>query len=111
VHAELDPSNGEVAQPVEPFLNQFFCRPLTCPRCHGEMRLIAFLTEPPSIRTILAHLGQPSTPPVLAPRPRAPPELETDWAGTSAFAFDQSPSWDPAAAPPDPGFSFDQTLN
>ena len=86
-------------------------RPLTCPRCQGEMRLIAFLTEPPSIRTILAHLGEPTTPPVLAPRARAPPELEAEGVGTAAFAFDQSPSWDPAAAPPDPGFSFDQTLN
>ena len=28
--------------------------PLTCPRCQGDMRLIAFLTEPGSIRTILA---------------------------------------------------------
>ena len=86
-------------------------RPLTCPRCQGEMRLIAFLTEPPSIRTILAHLGEPTTPPVLAPRARAPPELEADWVGTAAFAFDQSLSWDPTAPPHDPGYSFDQTLN
>jgi hypothetical protein len=86
-------------------------RPLTCPHCQGEMRLIAFLTDPPSIHALLAHLGEPTTPPVLAPRARAPPELDTDWDGTSAFAFDQSPSCDPTAAPPDPGFSFDQTVN
>jgi hypothetical protein len=36
----------------------------------------------------------------LTPRARAPPELETEWAGTPAFTFDQSPSWDPTAAPP-----------
>jgi hypothetical protein len=47
---------------------------------------------------------------VLAPRARAPPELDTEEIGTATFAFDQSPSWDPAAAPPDPVFSFDQTL-
>jgi hypothetical protein len=58
-----------------------------------------------------AYLGEPTTPPVLAPRARAPPELNTEGIGTATFAFDQSPSWDPAAAPPDPGFSFDQTLN
>jgi len=85
--------------------------PLTCPRCQGEMRLIAFLTEPPSIRTIFAHLGEPTTPPVLAPRARAPPELEAEGADTPAFAFNLSRSWDPTVAPPDPGFSFNQTLN
>jgi signal transduction histidine kinase/ligand-binding sensor domain-containing protein len=47
-------------------------RPLACPRCRGEMRLIAFLIEPRSIR--------------------APPELEP----AGSFAFDQSPPWDPA---------------
>ena len=83
-------------------------RPLTCPRCQGQMRLIAFLTEPPAIRTILAHLGEPTTPPVLAPRARAPPEFDTEATGTASFAFDQSLSWDPAAAPPDPGCQFDQ---
>jgi hypothetical protein len=82
-------------------------RPLTCPRCQGGMRLIAFLIHPASIRFILAHLGEPTTAPPLAPRARAPPELETALAGTPAF--DQSPSWDPAAAPPSPGLSFDQT--
>jgi hypothetical protein len=38
-------------------------------------------------------------------------ELEAEGVGTAAFAFDQSPSWDPITPPPDPGFSFDQTLN
>ncbi len=37
--------------------------------------------------------------PVLAPRARAPPELETERACTAAFAFDQSPSWDPVTPP------------
>ena len=71
------------------------------------MRLIAFLTEPPSIR---AHLGEPTMPPVL-PRARAPPELETESVGTPGFAFDQSPPWDPTTPAPDPGLPFDQTLN
>ena len=73
-------------------------QPLACPRCQGPMRLIAFLTEPPAIRTILAHLGEPTTPPVLAPRARAPPEFD---AGL-AFDFDQLT---PACS------SFDQTRN
>jgi hypothetical protein len=81
-------------------------RPLACPRCRDEMRLIAFLTEPTSIRALLRHLGQPTTAPPLAPRARAPPEFDTDQPGTGDLAFDQSP-WDPSAATPDPGCSFD----
>ena len=86
-------------------------RPLTGPRCQGEMRLIAFLTDPAAIRMILAHLGKPITPPVLAPRARAPPELEAEPARTSGFAFEQSPPWDPTTPAPDRGLPFDQTLN
>jgi hypothetical protein len=82
----------------------FESRPRTCPRCNGAMRLIALLTEPTSIRAILAHLGEATTPPPLAPRARAPPELD------AGFAFDQSPPWDPTTPPTDPGLSFDQTL-
>jgi hypothetical protein len=73
------------------------------------MRLIAFLTEPSAIRAILAHLGEPTTPPVLAPRARAPPQLETESVDTPGLAFDQSPPWDPTAPPPDPGLPFDQS--
>jgi hypothetical protein len=82
-------------------------RPLTCPRCHGQMRLIAFLTEPASIRTILAHLGEPTTPPALAPRASDPPVLDVGFT----FAFDQSPWSDSTAAASNPSFHFDQTLN
>jgi len=60
-------------------------RPLTCPRCHGEMRLVALLTEPASIRAILAHLGEPTTPSPFAPPARAPPEFKTEGAGTAAL--------------------------
>ena len=69
------------------------------------------LSLPLSIRAILAHLGEPTTPPRLAPRARTPPELEAEPARTPGFAFDQSPPWDPTAPPPDPGYPFDQTLN
>ena len=75
------------------------------------MRLIAFLTDPASNRTILAHLGEPTTLPPLAPRARAPPNPEAEAVGLLRFAFDQSPPWDPTAPAPDPGFGFYQTLN
>jgi hypothetical protein len=75
------------------------------------MRLIAFLTDAASIRIILAHLGEPATPPPLSPRARDSPELEAAWAGTLGFAFDQSPPWDPTTPAPDPGLTFDQIRN
>jgi len=49
--------------------------PLECPACGGDIRLIAFITEPGTIRKILAHLGEPLEPPPVSPA-RGPP---TDW--------------------------------
>jgi hypothetical protein len=49
--------------------------PLECPNCGGDIRLIAFITEPGPIRKILTHLGEPLEPPPLAPA-RGPP---ADW--------------------------------
>jgi hypothetical protein len=50
------------------------------------MRLIAFLTEPASIRALLAHRGEPTTPPALAPRARDPPVRDAGFT----FPFDQT---------------------
>jgi hypothetical protein len=47
-----------------------------CPACGGDIRLIAFITEPGPIRKILTHLGEPLEPPPISPA-RGPP---TDWA-------------------------------
>jgi len=49
--------------------------PLECPGCGGDIRLIAFITEPGPIRKILTHLGEPLEPPPVAPA-RGPP---ADW--------------------------------
>ena len=46
--------------------------PLECPACGGDIRLIAFITEPKPIRKILLDLGEPLEPPPLAPA-RGPP--------------------------------------
>jgi hypothetical protein len=43
--------------------------------CGGDIRLIAFITEPGPIRKILTHLGEPLEPPPVSPA-RGPP---TDW--------------------------------
>jgi hypothetical protein len=45
--------------------------PLACPACGGDIRLIAFITDPAPIRKILLHLGEPLEP------ARGPP---TSWA-------------------------------
>jgi hypothetical protein len=50
--------------------------PLACPACGGDIRLIAFITDPAPIRRILTYLGEPLEPPPLAPA-RGPP---TSWA-------------------------------
>ena len=49
--------------------------PLECPNCGGDIRLIAFITQPGPIRKILTHLGEPLEPSPVSPA-RGPP---TDW--------------------------------
>jgi len=46
--------------------------PLECPGCGGDIRLIAFITQPGPIRKILTHLGEPLEPPPIAAA-RGPP--------------------------------------
>jgi hypothetical protein len=58
---------------IERLLSEEF--PLECPTCGGDIRLIAFITEPGPIRKILTHLGEPLEPPPVSPA-RGPP---TDW--------------------------------
>jgi hypothetical protein len=49
--------------------------PLACPRCGADMRIIAFVTDGVSVRSILTHIGEPTDPPRIAPaRPCAAPQ-------------------------------------
>ena len=75
--------------------------PLLCPACGGQMRILAFLTDPPTVKAILLHLELPHRPPPLAPA-RALPQSELLLDQTSDF--DQS---DPELVP---DFDFDQSL-
>ena len=52
--------------------------PLVCPHCGSEMRLIAAITDNPSIERILIHIGEPGRPPPVTPA-RGPPEWEWDF--------------------------------
>jgi len=64
------------------------------------MRIISFITRPDAIDRILSHIGEPTTPPPIAPA-RAPRPDDT--------SFDQTPGYDPDAAEPVPELNFDQT--
>ena len=64
------------------------------------MRLIAFITDAPTVRDILAHLGEPTAPPRIAPA-RGPPLWEWPRAGQRDI--------DPQA-PPAPDYEFDQRV-
>jgi hypothetical protein len=75
--------------------------PLLCPACGGQMRILAFLTDPPVVAAILLHLELPHLPPPISPA-RGPPQGD--------FLLDQSPAFDPAQAEPVPDVVFDQSL-
>jgi hypothetical protein len=77
--------------------------PLVCPDCGGAMRIIAFITDSPTVRDILGHRGEPTAPPRIAPA-RGPPlwaaaDAEHDRGAdpllqsAPAFEFDQRLSW------------------
>jgi hypothetical protein len=76
--------------------------PLVCPKCGGEMRIIAFITEGPVIREILGHLGEPTSAPRLAPA-RGPPLWEALVAGRAERETDPQ-------AQPAPDYEFDQRV-
>ena len=74
--------------------------PLLCPKCGAEMRIIAFITDAPAVRQILACLGEPTSAPPTAPA-RGPPLWEMPDAGQGGF--------DPQAQPA-PDYEFDQRI-
>lgn len=82
--------------------------PLLCPKCGGQMRLIAFVTEGTQIRKILDHIGVDSQPPHIAPA-RGPPLWDScDMQIGEGVAAE--PDWD-LAAQPAPDFAVDQRVN
>ena len=74
--------------------------PLICPHGGAEMRLIAAITDKPSIDRILTNIGQSPRPPPITPA-RGPPECEWD--------FDQRPQADAVGHIPD--YEFDQRIS
>jgi hypothetical protein len=80
-------------------LFEFF--PLTCAHCGAEMKIIAFVTEAPSVRTILEHIGEPTRPPIVCAA-RGPP------AGDDV-PVEVDPDYD-FLAQPEPEIEFDQRI-
>jgi len=74
--------------------------PLLCPRCGGQMRIIALITDGASIREILDHLGEATSPPRILPA-RGPPLWEMPGAEPGQF----DPQFQPA-----PDYEFDQRI-
>jgi len=70
------------------------------PLCGAEMRIIAFITGGPTVRDILGHRGEPSTPPRIAPVRGAP-----RWDLAVAGACRRDPHAQPA-----PEYEFDQRV-
>lgn len=75
--------------------------PLVCPNCSADMRLIAFVIESAPVQRILAHTGEPTEPPPLAPA-RGPPGWDDDPG--------PMPDWD-LLGQPEPDVEFDQRLS
>jgi hypothetical protein len=68
------------------------------------MRIIAFITDAPTVRDLLAHLGEPTAPPRIAPA-RGPPL----WAAADPEGVDPGRPWNPSAQP-EPTYEFDQRI-
>jgi hypothetical protein len=96
--------------------------PLLCPTCQTPLTFIAFLTDPDPITQILAHIGEPTSPPLIHPA-RGPPQTElamgpmgpdgglAEKVAQETFRddLDQSPEFDPTEAEPIPEEDFDQS--
>ena len=61
--------------------------PLECPKCHGPMRIIALIDDPPVVRRILEHLGlwQPQA------MERSPPVPSDAWPPNSVLPMTYHP--------------------
>ena len=87
--------------------------------CQAPLTFIASLTNPEPITQILAHIGEPTSPPLTQPA-RGPPQTElamgpdrglADEVAQESFPDDlnQSPTFDPSEPEPIPEDDFDQS--
>ena len=77
--------------------------PLSCPICHSQMRIIAFINDAGTVKKILDHIGESTQPLRIAPA-RGPPLGE---AAAAAEQAENDPQWD-SSTQPAPEVEFDQ---
>jgi hypothetical protein len=68
---------------------------LVCPKCNGQMRIIAFIEEQGILKKILTHLGLYLVRSKAPPRAAPPKELRLDCSYSQIPAFDDSLHADP----------------
>ena len=73
--------------------------PLICPKCSGDMRILAFIEDQEVIRKILNHLGLWKRTPRAPPTPPSP-DIALD------TSLSQVPAWEDDLNQ-DPGFPID----
>ena len=76
--------------------------PLSCPLCHSQMRIIAFINHAGTVKKILDHIGESTQPPCIAPA-RGPALRE---AAAAAEQAENDPQRDWSARPA-PEIEFD----
>lgn len=79
--------------------------PLSCPICHSQMRIIAFINDAGTVKKILEHIGESTPPPRIAPA-RRPPLWE---AAAAAEQAENDPQWD-SSTQPAPEVEFDRRI-
>ena len=79
--------------------------PLSCPICHSQMRIIAFINDARTVGKILDHIGESTQTPRISPA-RGPPLWE---AAAASVQADNDPQWD-MSAQPGPQIEFDQRI-
>src|SRR3990172_2060755 len=58
IEIDVPPVSKELKKRWSYFIRKVYeTDPLTCPKCEGEIRIIAFIDQPDVIRKILQHLG------------------------------------------------------
>ena len=87
--------------------------PLVCPLCGAEMRVIAFITDPPTIHDILDLLGEHTAPPRMRP-PSARRSGTCRMPGQAASTPQPAPEYEfdqriPGSAERRPPFAHDAT--
>ena len=66
--------------------------PLSCPICHSQMRIIAFINDAGIVKKILDHIGESTQPPRIAPA-RGPPLWDPSAQPAPEVEFDQRIAW------------------